>query len=253
MKIQSIVLALILISSCRNADRVPHSELLAAVAANVADTISEAGSAFEAKSGIHVTISAGATGALAKQIENGAPFDLFISADVETVDRLIAEGRLIPTTRRVYARGRLVLWSRPDSPVKLSSLEEIAQDRIQKIAVANPEIAPYGKAAMEALASSGLLDRIRQKLVYGESINQVYQFAQTGNVEAAFLPLSMTRRSTGNYFEIDEKLYKPIDQALAVVSSSQAQTSAIQFVDFITGPAGRVILEQFGYTIIQAK
>jgi molybdate transport system substrate-binding protein len=166
---------------------------------------------------------------------------------------LIAEGRLIPATRRVYARGRLVLWSRPDSPVKLSSLEEIAQDRIQKIAVANPEIAPYGKAAIEALASSGLLDRVRQKLVYGESVNQVYQFAQTGNVEAAFLPLSMTRRSTGNYFEIDEKLYKPIDQALAVVSSSQAQTSAIQFVDFITGPAGRVILEQFGYTIIQAK
>jgi molybdate transport system substrate-binding protein len=253
MKHKSIVLALLLISSCRNADPGPHPELLAAAAANVADTISETGAAFEAKSHIHVKISGGATGALAKQIENGAPFDLFISADVETVDRLIAAGKLIPATRHIYARGKLILWSRPDSPVKLSSLEEIAQDQIHKIAVANPEIAPYGKAAMEALASSGLLDRIRQKLVYGESVNQVYQFAQTGNVEAAFVPLSMTRRSTGNYFEVDERLYKPIDQALAVVSSSQAQTSAIQFADFITGPDGRAILEKFGYTITQAK
>jgi molybdate transport system substrate-binding protein len=253
MKIQSIVLALILISSCRNADRAPHSELLAAVAANVADTINETSQAFEAKSGIHVKVSAGATGALAKQIENGAPFDLFISADVETVDRLIAEGKLIPATRHVYARGKLVLWSRPESPVELSSLEEIAQARVQKIAVANPEIAPYGKATIEALTSTGLIDRVRQKLVYGESVNQVYQFAQTGNVEAAFIPLSMTRRSAGSYFEVDEKLYKPIDQALGVVSSSHAQTSAIQFTDFITGTDGRAILEKFGYTIIQTK
>jgi molybdate transport system substrate-binding protein len=123
-----------LITSCRNADRVPHPEPLAAVAANVADTISEAGSAFEAKAGIHVKISAGATGALAKQSRMELPSTSSLH-DVETSTD--TRRKLIPATRRIYARGRLVLWSRPDSPVQLS-LGDCTRS-IQKIAVANPK------------------------------------------------------------------------------------------------------------------
>jgi len=230
-------------------DASAERELFVAAAANVSDVLNEIGKAFEAQSRTRVTFSFAATGALAKQIENGAPFDLFVSADVSTIDRLIRAGLLSSETKRVYARGRLVLWTRSGSGIKLAQLSDLARPEVRKIALANPELAPYGRAAMEALTASGLLDQVRGKLVYGENVNQALQYAASGNAEAAFIPFSLTRRSQGEFIEVDGRLHQPIDQALAVIGASPRAETARRFADFIAGAEGRRLLEKYGYTV----
>ena len=204
---------------------------------------------FEAQARIPLTFSFAATGALAKQVENGAPFDLFISADVATVDRLISAGVLSSETKRIYARGQLTVWTRAGSEVTLTQLGDLTQPQIKSIAIANPELAPYGRAAIEALTASGLLNQVREKLVFGENVNQALQYAQSGNAEAAFIPLSLTKRSQGQFIRVDGRLHQPIDQALAVVRASPRAQVAQRFADFVTGAEGRRTLEKYGYTV----
>jgi molybdate transport system substrate-binding protein len=242
------VLLILAFSGCRPTPREEtRPEILVAAAANVSEALREVGAAFEAQHQTRVKFSFGATGALAKQIENGAPFDLFVAADTRTVDRLVDAGRLRADTRRVYARGQLVLWTRDGSNVELTKLDDLLKPEVKSIAVANPELAPYGRAAIETLTASGLLDRVRSKLVYGESVNQAWQYAGSGNAEAAFIPRSLAPRRAGRFVEVDEKLHAPLDQALAVVSASGQSEAARAFADFITGSEGRRVLERYGY------
>lgn len=245
-KILPLIFTLVFCFACRRQTATP-SEILVAAAANMSEPLSEMSAAFEAQSQIHVKFSFGATGALAKQIENGAPFDLFVAADVATVDRLIQTGYLRGETKHVYARGQLVLWTRDGSGIQLTTLDDVMKPETKRVAVANPELAPYGRAAIESLTASGLLERVKGKLVYGESVNQAWQFAESGNAEVAFIPRSLTLRRTGTFIEVDERLHAPLDQALAVVNTSERAAAARTFADFVTSEAGRRVLARFGY------
>jgi molybdate transport system substrate-binding protein len=221
------------------------ADLHVAAAANLSNVLPELDSAFERQTQIHVVPSFAATAQLTQQIENGAPFDVFLSADVEHIDQLIKSKFVIPDSRAIYARGQLVVWAprRQD----IHSLNDLTKSGIRAIGVARPELAPYGEAAVEALKNSGLWDKLEAKIVYAPSIAIAKQFADTGNTEASFTALALTIGQSGDRYMVDEKLHKPIDQALGIVAASEERKNARAFTAFLAGPAARDILTRFGY------
>ncbi|HEY0547110.1 MAG TPA: molybdate ABC transporter substrate-binding protein [Pyrinomonadaceae bacterium] len=228
------------------------AEINVAAAANLTDAFAEVAKQFTADTGVKVVYSFGATADLAKQIENGAPFDVFAAADVEHVDGLDGKGLLTQGTRAVYARGRLVLWTPQGSSLNLSRIEDITRAEVSKIAVAKPDVAPYGRATVEALRALNLWQQVEPKVVYAQNVTQTKQFASTGNAEVAFLPLALMKPNEGRYVEVDEKLHQPIDQALGVVKASGKQEAARRFTEFVLSDKGQRILEQYGYRNPQA-
>ncbi|HJU53184.1 MAG TPA: molybdate ABC transporter substrate-binding protein [Pyrinomonadaceae bacterium] len=228
-------------------NRGARPEITVAAAANLTDAFAELGKEFTARTGIRVTFSFGATADLARQIENGAPFDVFASADVEHVERLNGLGLITPGTNKVYARGRLVLWIPPGSTLAVGSLEDLARPEVERVAVAKPDVAPYGRAAVEAMRALNLWTQIEPKVIYGQNVSQARQYAATGNAEAAFIPRALVKPNEGRIIEVDERLHHPIDQAIAVVKDSHQHDAAQSFVSYVLGPEGQALLERFGY------
>src|SRR5262249_23186329 len=148
--------------------------------------------------------------------ESGAPFDLLLSADVETVERLEKQGLLVPGTRQVYAVGRIVLASSRKSGASVKDLKDLLAPGIRKVAIADPAVAPYGAAAREALQKSGVWDRVQPKLVLGENIRQTLQFIQTGNAEAGIVALSIANVPEVTWRPIDPRLHRPLEQGLGI-------------------------------------
>lgn len=222
-----------------------------AAASDLAFAFKEVGAAFTAKTGAEVTFTFGSTGQLAKQISEGAPYDVFAAANVSFVDEVVKAEACDGATKAMYARGRIVVWSKKSGGVAApAALKDLEDPRFVKIAIANPEHAPYGRAAKQALEASGLWDRVQPKIVYGENISQTLQFAQTGNVEAAIAALSLAIVSEdGSYLLIDEALHKPIDQALVVCKRGANATVARQFAEFVSSPDGRAIMKRFGFLL----
>lgn len=223
------------------------AEIDVAAAANLTDAFTELGREFTVQTGIRVRFSFGATADLEKQIENGAPFDVFASADVEHVDALSSQGLVTPGTNNIYARGRLVLWIPPGSTLKLSRIEEITRMDVERIAIAKPDVAPYGRATLEALRALNLWQQVEPKVIYGQNVSQAKQYAATGNAEVAFIPLALVRANEGASIEVDERLHQPINQAIAVIKDSPRQEAARRFLDFVLSPAGQTLLERYGY------
>jgi len=223
------------------------SPITVAAAANLTGVCAEAGQVFAKKTGIEVVCAYGSTAQLAQQISNGAPFDLFASADTEHVDSLIAAGSLSAPSRAVYARGQLALWLPKGAELGIRDIIGLTNSRVHFVAIAKPEQAPYGLATVEALKSAGLWEQIQAKAVYPSSINQAKQMAASGNADAAFTAYSLVLHETGTVLKIDRKLYKPIQQALGVVSKSPRAREAWQFREFLLGPQGQVILARHGY------
>ena len=250
MKKLIIVLVILFCVGCRSqTPQTQHSdspELVVAAAANLTDVFPELGQRFTSNTGIRVVFSYGATADLSRQIENGAPFDVFAAADTAHVDRLEAKGLLTPGTRALYARGRLVMWL-PSNGLKAERIEDITSETFERIAIAKPDVAPYGRATVESLRALGIWDQIEGKVVYGQSVSQTKQFAATGNAEVAFIPLALVRPGEGTYLQIDESLHQPIDQALGIAKASPNQVAARKFVDFLLGPEGQEILAKRGY------
>lgn len=224
------------------------SEIIVAAAANLTDAFEELGPQFTQQTGIRVVFSFGSTADLAKQIENGAPFDVFAAADAAHVDTLEKEGLLTPGTRALYARGSLVVWIPSGSHINIDRIEDLTRKEIERITVAKPDIAPYGEAAVEALRALKLWEQLEPKVVYGMNVSQVKQFVSSGNAEVGFLPLAFVRPGEGKYLKVREQLHHPIDQALGVVKASAKQNAARRFSDFVLSPAGQNLLEQYGYT-----
>lgn len=222
-------------------------EINVAAAANLTEAFAEVAKQFTAETGVRVIYSFGATADLAKQIENSAPFDVFAAADVEHVDGLERQGLLTPGTRALYARGRLVLWTPPGSSLSINRIEDITLREVDRIAIAKPDIAPYGKATVEALRALNLWQQVEPKVVYAQNVSMTKQFAATGNAEVAFLPLALVKPNEGQFIEVDEQLHQPIDQALGVVKASSKQEAARRFTDFVLSEKGQRILEQYGY------
>ncbi|GIL12124.1 MAG: molybdate ABC transporter substrate-binding protein [Chloroflexota bacterium] len=198
-----------------------------------------------------MTFSFGSTGQLTQQIEQGAPVDVFAAANQSYINELEQAGLVIPDTIALYAQGRLTIWTRADSPLTFTSLDDLTQEAVKRIAIANPEHAPYGVAAREALESAGLWDIVQPKLILAENAAQTMQYAQTGNVDVALaaLSLSVAAGDGGRYVLIPGELHNPLNQALAVVSSTKYEAEARQFAAFVNSEAGREIMCRYGFIL----
>lgn len=222
-----------------------------AAAADLAFAFDEVGKAFTKKTGQEVTFSFGSTGQLAKQIAEGAPFDVFAAANVSFVDDVVKAGACDETTKALYARGRIVIWGKAGGPVTdKTTLADLADPKFVKVAIANPEHAPYGRAAKEALTTAGQWDAVQAKLVYGENIKQTMQFAQTGNAEAAIVALSLAIvEKDGAYALVDAAQHKPLDQALVVCKGGANAAGGKAFAAFVGSPEGREIMKKYGFLL----
>ena len=219
-----------------------------AAASNLTDAFAEVGPRFTSKTGIRVVFSFGATADLARQIENGAPFDVFAAADTEHVEKLESKGLLEPGTRALYARGRLVIWLPPGSNLKIERIQDITAKEFERVAIAKPDVAPYGRAAVESLRTLGIWNEIEGRVIYAQNVSQAKQYAATGNAEVAFIPLALVKPGEGSYLEVNEETHRPIDQALGIVKDSTKQAAARQFVDFLLSDEGRELLVKKGYS-----
>ncbi|MDQ1407606.1 MAG: molybdate transport system substrate-binding protein [Acidobacteriaceae bacterium] len=230
-----------------------------AAAADLKFAMTEWASQFEKQSGAKLDVTYGSSGNFLTQIQNGAPFDLFFSADSEYPKKLEAAGLTEPGTLREYAVGRIVIWTPSDSEINTSKdgWKSLLDQRVKKIAIANPEHAPYGRAALAALKKAGIYEQVKGKLVYGENISQAAEFVQSGNAQAGIVALSLAlspAMKDGSSWEVPAKLYPPIFQSVVVMKASKNKDAALKFLQFVKSEAGQEILLRFGFTIpIQAS
>ncbi len=228
-------------------------EVQIAVASNFSAPARKICDVFERKTGHKVIISYGSTGKLYAQIKNGAPFEIFLSADVETPEKLIEEKLSASHTPYRYATGRLVLWS--SSPGYIDSKGIILQKgNFEHLAIANPKLAPYGRAAVEVLRKLGLIEKIKPGLVQGENITQAYQFISSGNAQLGFLALSQLIDNSGeirrgSYWIVPANLYSPLHQAGILLKAGENNRAAIDFFQFLKSPGAKKIIQKSGYAI----
>lgn len=239
--------------ACKKADESrTHEPLKVAAASDLAFAFKDVGAAFEKATGTPVTFSFGSTGLLARQIAEGAPFDVFAAANISFADDVVKQGACFADSKALYGRGRVALWSRKGAPAP-ASLEDLRDPKYVKIAIANPEHAPYGKAAKQALIKAGVWDAIKDRVVYGENIQQTLQFAQSGNADVALVALSLALVTEGAYIAVDPALHEPLDQALVVCKGEGGKAlhepTARQFTAFVNSDAGRVIMKRYGFLL----
>ncbi len=239
------LLGLTLTLSAARADDVP-----VAVAANFSAPMKEIAALFEQETGHRALVSPGSTGKLSEQIRNGAPFQVFLSADERTPASLEAEGLAVPGTRFTYAIGQLVLWSARPGFVDGKG-EVLKKGGFRHLAVANPKLAPYGAAAMEAMAKLGVLAAIEPKIVTGENIAQTQQFVATGNAELGFVALSQVLRDgkpvEGSMWVVPSDLHSSIRQDAVLLAPGKGKPAAEALLRFLRGDRARAVVRAFGY------
>ncbi|MDF3066026.1 MAG: Molybdenum transporter, periplasmic molybdenum-binding protein ModA [Polyangiaceae bacterium] len=243
-----ILLGAALLGGCKNApSAATTTPIQIAAASDLALAFEEMGKLFEARTGEKVTFSFGASGLLAKQLGQGAPFDLFAAANSSFVDSAVRSGACDAATKATYARGHVVLWTRKGS-LTLRSLADLRRPDVKHLAIANPEHAPYGKAAKEALTRAGLWAELEPKIVQAENVRQALQFAQTGNADAALVALSLVLNDdAGVTVRLDPHLHSPIEQMLVVCRRGHNAAGAQRFARLVASVEGRRILTRYGF------
>jgi molybdate transport system substrate-binding protein len=244
-----VVFALLFLSGVASAQ-----DVKIAAAADLKFAMADMQPQFEKQGGAKLEVSYGSSGNFLTQIQNGAPFDLFFSADSEYPKKLESAGLTEPGTLYQYAVGRIVIWTLADSGIDVAKdgWKALLDERVKKIAVANPEHAPYGKAAVAALKKAGIYELVKAKLVYGENISQAAQFVQSGNAQVGFVALSLAvspAMKNGNKWEVPADTYPAIQQAVVVLKSAKNKEAARKFVEFVKSSAGREILVRYGFTV----
>jgi molybdate transport system substrate-binding protein len=229
-------------------------EIRVAAAADLKFALDELGARYEKQTGKKIDVSYGSSGNFLAQIQNGAPFDVFLSADVEYPRKLDAGGLSEPGTLYEYALGRIVIWMPADTRIDLAKLgwKALLDPSIQKIAIGNPEHAPYGRAAVAALRSAGIYEQVRAKLVYGENIAQAAQFVASGNAQAGLLALSLAispPMREGKRWEIPANAHPPIEQAAVILKSAKDKEGARAFLTFLKSTDARKVLESYGFSV----
>lgn len=232
----------------------PCGEVTVAAASDLTYAMNEIATNFEKETGCTVRVSFGSSGNFLTQIENGAPFDVFFSADIAYPRKLESEGLAAPGSTYLYAVGKIVLWVSKDSKLDLTNgLASLRDPSVKKISIANPAHAPYGRAAEEALRTAGVYDAVKDRLVLGENISQAAQFVQSGNADAGILALSLAAspamKDEGRYEIIPENLYTPIQQGVVVTRAAANPKAARMFLDYTKIPATAATLERFGFTL----
>jgi molybdate transport system substrate-binding protein len=255
--ISGVGLLLLAAAACGRGGGPPNASgrVRIAAAADLRFALDEMVRRFEADHpGVEVTVTYGSSGNFFAQLQQGAPFDLFLSADVEYPRRLEAQGVTMPGETFTYAVGRIVLWVRNDSPLDVATrgFDALLDPRAAHVAIANPEHAPYGRAAEAALESAGLLDRVRAKLVLGENVSQTMQFVQSGAADAGIVALSLALAPTvvdqGRYWEVPIDRYPRMAQGGAMLANAADPDAARLFAAFMQADAGRAILRRFGFS-----
>jgi molybdate transport system substrate-binding protein len=244
----SLAVWLLLLVSCA-----VGQEITVAAAADMSVALRELVARYTKQTGQAVKLSFGSSGNLTNQIRNGAPFDLFFSADEDYPKQLVAEGLADPQTLYRYAVGRLVVWVPKGSlpNFKLHGITALADPACKKIAIANPQLAPYGRAAEAALKHSGIYDAVAARLVIGENVSQASQFIASGNAMCGLIPLSHTlaMASPGEYWIIPLDAYPPLNQAAVVVTRSKQKLSARKFLEFLRTSEATSLLSRYGFSL----
>ena len=227
-------------------------ELRIAAAADLKFAMDELAEHYEKQAAVKVSTTYGSSGNFFSQIQSGAPFDLFFSADIEYPRKLDAGGLVEQGTLYVYAVGRIVIWMPAKANIDLAKLgwKALLLAEIQKISIANPAHAPYGRAAVAALQRAGIYEKVRDKLVYGENISQAAQFVQSGNAQAGIVALSLAispAMQDGKHWEVPADSYPPIVQGAVILKTARDKEAARAFTAFVKGDVGQKTLERYGF------
>jgi molybdate transport system substrate-binding protein len=232
----------------------PCGTVTVAAAADLIYAMNEIATTFQKETGCTVHVSTGSSGNFLSQIENGAPFDLFFSADIEYPKKLETAGLAVPGSTYLYAVGKIVLWVRNDSRLDIGKGLTVLRDpAIRKLAIANPQHAPYGRAAEDAMKKARVYDGIKDRLVLGENISQAAQFVESGNADAGILALSLGvspgMKDKGRFWLIPDEFYAPIQQGVVLLRNATNPQGARALLDFIKTPATAALLERYGFML----
>jgi molybdate transport system substrate-binding protein len=232
-----------------------QQEVRVAAAADLKFAMEDIAGQFEKQAGTKVNVSYGSSGNFFSQLQNGAPFDLFFSADIGYAQKLDSAGLAEPGRLYEYAVGRIAIWAPADAKVDVAKLgwNALLDPSVQKIAIANPEHAPYGHAAVAALQKAGIYEQVKPKLVYGENISQAAQFVQSGNAQAGIVAMSLAVSpplKDGKRWEIPAEMHPPIEQAVIVMKNAKNKDQAKAFLEFVKSKEGRTTLAKYGFTFV---
>jgi len=242
-----------LVLACAVGTPVVAQEITVAAAADLNYALRDIATHYEKTTGTHVVLSFGSSGNFYSQIQSGAPYDLFFSADRDYPAKLAQDGFLVTASLHTYAIGQLVLWVPNGSGLdpQTAKMAVLTDPKVQRIAIANPEHAPYGRAAMAALEHYGLKDAVEKKVVIGENISQAAQFVQSGNAQAGLIALSLAlspaMKNAGRYWILPDDAYPELRQTAGVLSRSKRKSQAEAFLRYMLSPEGQAVLEQYGF------
>lgn len=256
-----VLIALLLVAPCvwvlpANA---AGREINVAAAADLSAALQEVATNYQKRTGVAVKLSFGSSGALTQQIQNGAPFDVFFSADLEYPRQLIAGGQAESATLYRYAVGQLVLWVPKDSSldVEHKGMDVLLDPAVNKISVANPQHAPYGRAAIAALRHYGLYEKVGDRLVLGENVSQAAQFVESGNAQVGFVALAHARapamQGKGKYWMVPAGAYPPLDQGVVLISRSPHRQDAVAFLEYVKTAEVAELLRKYGFSLPEQK
>jgi molybdate transport system substrate-binding protein len=248
-----ILTVLILIRAVLYSAHAQEQRVRVAAAADLKFVMDDLAKQFERKSGTKLDVTYGSSGNFFSQIQNGAPFDVFFSADIRYPHKLVEADFAEPATLYEYAVGRIVIWMPRDAELDLANLgwRALIDTAVERIAIANPEHAPYGRAAVAALTKAGIYEQVKAKLVYGENISQAAQFVQSGNAQAGIIAASLTAAPAmrnGKKWEIPTEMHAPIEQGAVVLKNAKNKRAAAAFLEFVKSEAGRATLARYGFT-----
>lgn len=253
-----VALAFLAGTSFLEGSQVQSGKLRMAAAADLKFAMDELSEEFAKQTGASVSVTYGSSGNFFAQLQNGAPFDVFFSADIEYPKKLEAQGLAVQGTLFEYAVGRIVIWLPKGSKLGLAKLgwQSLRDPSISKIAIANPEHAPYGRAAVQALQQAGLYEDVKNKLVFGENISQAAQFVQSGNAQAGIIAMSLAvspEMREGKRWEIPAEMHRPLEQGAVLLNGSQNKEVAREFLRYVKSAAGRATLSKHGFAAPEQK
>jgi len=229
-------------------------ELTIAAASDLNYAFKDLVAAYEKKTGQHVKLTLGSSGNFFSQISNGAPFDLYFSADIRYPQKLEEVGHAVPGSLYKYAVGRIVLWAPRRAKVDVQKgLDALLDPAVKKIAIANPKHAPYGRAAVAALEYYKFYDRVKERLVFGENISQAAQFVESGACDTGIIALALalapSMKTAGTFWEIPIESHPPLEQGAVILKNSKNKEAAKQFLEFVKGAEGQETMRRYGFTL----
>jgi molybdate transport system substrate-binding protein len=251
--IRSIIIALLVLGLSGGPARAAE-EITVAAASDLNFAFKDLVAEYEKATGNRVKLTLGSSGNFYAQIQNGAPFDLYFSADIAYPKKLEDAGLTVPGSLYRYAVGRIVLWTGHPTKLNVAKGFEALQDpAVKKIAIANPKHAPYGRAAVSAMEHAGVYGAVKERLILGENISQAAQFVESGACDVGIIALSLavapTMKTKGAYWEIPVDAHPPIEQGAAILKSSKHQDTARHFLEFLKSPVGQEIMTRYGFTL----